>query len=65
VDGEAGFCGPDAVVVFDALHRRHKASDAILYAFDMMALDGAALRPNARSLELGITQGVGRRSKNW
>jgi hypothetical protein len=30
--------GPNGVAVFDALHRRHKASDAILYA-------GAALRP--------------------
>jgi bifunctional non-homologous end joining protein LigD len=32
-------CGPDGVAVFDALHRRHKASDAILYAFDLLALD--------------------------
>jgi bifunctional non-homologous end joining protein LigD len=34
LDGEAVVCGPDGVTVFDALHRRHKASDAILYAFD-------------------------------
>ena len=38
-------CGPDGVAVFDALHRRHKASDAILYAFDLLELDGADLRP--------------------
>jgi ATP dependent DNA ligase domain len=25
LDGEAVVCGPDGVVVFDALHRRHKA----------------------------------------
>jgi hypothetical protein len=56
-------CGPDGVAVFDALRRRHKASDAILSAFDLLALDGADLRPNARPLELGITQAVGRRSK--
>ncbi len=30
LDGEAVVCGPDGVAVFDALHRRHKASDAIL-----------------------------------
>ena len=45
LDGEAVVCGPDGVAVFDALHRRHKASDAILYAFDLLELDGADLRP--------------------
>jgi ATP-dependent DNA ligase len=45
VDGGAVVGGPNGVAVFDALHRRHKASDAILYAFDLLALDGAALRP--------------------
>jgi bifunctional non-homologous end joining protein LigD len=32
LDGEAVVCGTDGVAVFDALHRRHKAGDAILYA---------------------------------
>jgi bifunctional non-homologous end joining protein LigD len=45
LDGEAVVCGPDGVAVFDALHRRHKAMDAILYAFDLLELDGADLRP--------------------
>ena len=45
IDGEAVVCGPDGVAVFDALHRRHKASDAILYAFDLLELDGEDLRP--------------------
>jgi ATP-dependent DNA ligase len=45
LDGEAVVCGADGAAVFDALHRRHKASDAIRYAFDLLALDGAALRP--------------------
>jgi bifunctional non-homologous end joining protein LigD len=45
LDGEAVVCGPDGVAVFDALHRRHKASDAILYASDLLELDGADLRP--------------------
>jgi bifunctional non-homologous end joining protein LigD len=31
--------------VFEALHRRHNASDAILYAFDLLELDGKDLRP--------------------
>jgi ATP-dependent DNA ligase len=30
-DGEAVVTGKDAVAVFDALHRRHKATDAMLY----------------------------------
>jgi bifunctional non-homologous end joining protein LigD len=45
LDGEAVVCGPDGVAVFDALHRRHKATDAILYAFDLLELDDEDLRP--------------------
>src|SRR5271155_4129450 len=45
MDGEAVVTGADDVAVFGALHRRHKASDAILYAFDLLELDGADLRP--------------------
>src|SRR5580700_6735492 len=33
LDGEAVVTGADGVAVFDALHRRHKATDAMLYAF--------------------------------
>jgi hypothetical protein len=33
LDGEAVVCGGDGVAVFDALHGRHKAGGAILYAF--------------------------------
>jgi hypothetical protein len=33
LDGEAVVTGDDGVAVFDALHRRHKAADAMLYAF--------------------------------
>src|SRR5277367_3890384 len=45
LDGEAVVCGPDGVAVFDALHRRHEAGEAILYAFDLLEFDGADLRP--------------------
>jgi bifunctional non-homologous end joining protein LigD len=31
--------------VFDALHRRHKATDAMLYAFDLLELNGKDLQP--------------------
>ena len=31
--------------MFEALHRRHKASDAVPYAFDLLELDGEDLRP--------------------
>jgi bifunctional non-homologous end joining protein LigD len=33
-DGEAVVTGQDGVAVFDALHRRHKVTNAMLHAFD-------------------------------
>jgi ATP-dependent DNA ligase len=42
-------CGPDGVAVFDALHHRGNISEAMLYAFDFLELDGEDLR----SLSLG------------
>jgi ATP-dependent DNA ligase len=44
IDGEACGCGPDGVAIFDALHRRGAISEAMLYAFDLLALDGEDLR---------------------
>jgi bifunctional non-homologous end joining protein LigD len=43
LDGEAVVSGADGVAVFDALHRRHKAADAMLYAFDLLELNGEDL----------------------
>jgi ATP-dependent DNA ligase len=45
IDGEAAACGPDGVDVFDALHRRGTVTEAILVAFDLLALDGVDYRP--------------------
>jgi bifunctional non-homologous end joining protein LigD len=45
LDGEAVVAGEDGVAVFDALHRRHNATDAMLYAFDLLELNGGDLRP--------------------
>jgi bifunctional non-homologous end joining protein LigD len=42
--GEAVVCGPDGVAIFDALHRRGTVSEAMLYAFDLLELDGEDLR---------------------
>jgi bifunctional non-homologous end joining protein LigD len=42
LDGEAVVVGHDGVAVFDALHRRHKASEALLYAFDLLGLAAPA-----------------------
>jgi bifunctional non-homologous end joining protein LigD len=36
LDGEAAGAGADWIAVFDALHRRHKATDAMLYTFDLL-----------------------------
>jgi bifunctional non-homologous end joining protein LigD len=44
LDGEAVVCGPDGVAVFDALHRRGTVTEAMLYAFDVLELDGEDLR---------------------
>jgi bifunctional non-homologous end joining protein LigD len=43
LDGEAVVCGPDGVAVFDALHRRGTVTEAMLYAFDLLELDGTRL----------------------
>jgi bifunctional non-homologous end joining protein LigD len=42
--GEAVVTGEEGVAVFDVLHRRHRAADAMLYAFDLLELDGEDLR---------------------
>jgi bifunctional non-homologous end joining protein LigD len=44
LDGEAVVCGPDGVAIFDALHRRGVVSEAMLYGFDLLELDGEDLR---------------------
>jgi bifunctional non-homologous end joining protein LigD len=44
IDGEAVVCGPDGVAVFDALHRHGTVSEATMYAFDLLELDGEDLR---------------------
>jgi bifunctional non-homologous end joining protein LigD len=43
LDGEAVVCRPDGVAIFDALHRRGTVSEAMLYAFDLLELDGEDL----------------------
>jgi len=47
IDGEAAVCGPDGIAVFDTLHRRHKTTDALLFGFDLLELDGEG--PSASS----------------
>jgi bifunctional non-homologous end joining protein LigD len=37
-------CGPDGIAIFDALHRHGTVSEAMLYAFDLLELDGEDLR---------------------
>jgi ATP-dependent DNA ligase len=45
IDGEAAVCGPDGVAVFDALHSRHKATDALLFGFDLLEREDLRPRP--------------------
>jgi ATP-dependent DNA ligase len=44
IDGEAAVCGPDGVAVFHALHRRGTVTEAMLYDFDLLELDGVDYR---------------------
>jgi bifunctional non-homologous end joining protein LigD len=45
IEGEAAVCGPVGVTVFDALHRRGKVTEAMLFAFNLLELDGVDCRP--------------------
>jgi bifunctional non-homologous end joining protein LigD len=44
LDGEAVVTGTDGVAVFEALHHRRKVTDAMLYAFDLLELNGEDMR---------------------
>ena len=44
IDGEAVVIGPDGLTDFEALRRRGAGDVAVLYAFDLMELDGDDLR---------------------
>ena len=44
LDGEAVVCGSDGIAIFDALHRHGTVSEAMLYAFDLLEIDGEDLR---------------------
>jgi bifunctional non-homologous end joining protein LigD len=44
IDGEAVVVGPDGLTDFEALRRRGAGDVAVLYAFDLMELDGDDLR---------------------
>jgi bifunctional non-homologous end joining protein LigD len=44
IDGEAVVLGPDGLSRFEELSRREAARTAILYAFDLIELDGDDLR---------------------
>jgi bifunctional non-homologous end joining protein LigD len=55
IDGEAVCCDANGVSIFDDLHGRRHDDRVILYAFDLLELDGEDFRPqpqharNARS----------------
>jgi ATP-dependent DNA ligase len=44
IDGEAIVCGEDGVSDFERLHSRGHDASVILYAFDLLAIDGADIR---------------------
>jgi bifunctional non-homologous end joining protein LigD len=44
LDGEAVVCGPDGIADFARLHAKQVNPDAVLYAFDLLELDGTDYR---------------------
>ena len=60
LDGEAVVAGADGIAVFDALHRRRKVTDAMLYAFDLLELNGEDLRPLPLGERKGRLERLGR-----
>jgi bifunctional non-homologous end joining protein LigD len=62
IDGEAAVCGPDGIAVFDALHQRGTVTEAMLFAFDLLELDGVDYRPlSLRERKLRLSHLVDRR----
>jgi ATP-dependent DNA ligase len=59
LDGEAVVCGPDGVAIFDALHRRGTVSEAMLYAFDLLELDGALATRRRKNRPKSADRGAG------
>jgi bifunctional non-homologous end joining protein LigD len=49
IDGEAVWCDGEGLAIFDKLHSRANDGEVILYAFDLLELDGIDWRP--RTLE--------------
>jgi bifunctional non-homologous end joining protein LigD len=45
IDGEAVCCDEAGLAIFDLLHGRQHDDRALLYAFDLLELDGEDLRP--------------------
>jgi ATP-dependent DNA ligase len=45
IDGEAAVCGSNGIAVFDSLHWRGTLTEAVLFAFDLLELDGVDYRP--------------------
>jgi bifunctional non-homologous end joining protein LigD len=44
IDGEAVVCGDDGVSDFEKLHSREHDGHVLLYAFDILTMDGVDLR---------------------
>jgi ATP-dependent DNA ligase len=44
LDGETRVCGPDGIAIVDVLHRHGTVSEAMLYVFDLLELDGEDIR---------------------
>ena len=52
IDGEAVWCDGEGLAIFDKLHSRAHDGAVILYAFDLLELDGADWRPRAQGPRL-------------
>jgi bifunctional non-homologous end joining protein LigD len=62
IDGEAVVCGRDGVSDFEKLHSHAYDDQAILYAFDLLELDGEDLRPRRLEQRKAMLTAVLRRA---
>jgi Helix-turn-helix domain len=64
LDGEA-VCSPDRIAIFDALHRRGTVCDAMLYAFDLIELEGRSRRMSLGGPQEAAGQATGEGARRY
>ena len=64
IDGEAVCCDERGVAAFHVLRRRRNKSQAFLYAFDLLELDGADMRREPIEVRKATLASILRKSRH-